>query len=80
LCGSEYFLGGFDEGKLYVSQALVSFLKKKFPCLEDEEIAIVLGTETEPTLDIEFPEWFSWEPDGGEPLPIEEDNVISITW
>ena len=65
-------LQGFDHGKLYVATALDNFLKTKFPNLQGEHIAIWLESDTEPTLDLLVPSWFSWDdPNGGILVPIE---------
>ena len=76
---SQDFIDGFNHGKLYVSEALINYLKTNWPSLEDEEITLTLESETNPDLDIDLPEWFTFEPDGGgEPLPVDEDNVFEI--
>jgi hypothetical protein len=76
---SQDFIDGFDHGKLYVAEALINYLKTNWPSLEDEEITLTLESETNPDLDIDLPEWFNFEPDGGgESIPVGEDNVFVI--
>lgn len=74
------FLNGFNLGKVYLAEAVINYLKTNWPMLQDEEISITLESETNPSLDINLPEWFYFSPDDdGEPLPVEEDNVVEIT-
>ena len=76
------FLNGFNLGKIYLVEAIINYLKTNWPMLQDEEITITLESETNPSLDINLPEWFHFSPDDdGEPLPIEnepEEKVVSL--
>ena len=63
---NEDYVTGFSIGKLYVVQAITNYLKANLPILADEQISIVLESESlDPEASIELPGWFCWDDGDG---------------
>tara|TARA_R110000824_G_scaffold295084_1_gene483467 strand:+ start:292 stop:702 length:411 start_codon:yes stop_codon:yes gene_type:complete len=78
---SQDFIDGFNHGKLYVSEALINYLRTNWPDLVEEDVTVTLESETNPYLELDMPEWFTWsDPDGGETIQLKEDNVVPLIW
>jgi hypothetical protein len=84
------YIRGFADGKRFVCEALAQYLQLTFPALADEQIKFVFEDVSMlndslndnlngPYMDLQLPEWFEWTPDGGgEPMPVDQDNVVSL--